>query len=245
MSTSSPDHIVKAYDNELARLDQYIAEMGGIAEVQLADAIDALIRRDVEKAQKVIAGDARLDALEAEIDAFTVHMIARRQPMAEDLRTIISALRTASVIERIGDYAKNIAKRTSALSQTPPVGPAKSIGRMGHLVQGMMKQVLDAYNERDVEKANDVRQRDQEVDIIHTSLFRELLTYMMEDPHSITGCTHLLFCAKNVERIGDHVTSIAENLIFLITGAAPEEARPKDDGSSYTVVEPTIPPNAS
>ncbi|MHC8510312.1 MAG: phosphate signaling complex protein PhoU [Rhodospirillales bacterium] len=238
MASEGVEHIVKAYDAELARLDQYIAEMGGLAEMQLAGAIDALLRRDVEKAESVVKGDKRLDALENEIEVFAVQMIARRQPVAEDLRTIISALRTAAVIERIGDYAKNIAKRTVALAQTPPLGPVRTIGRMGGLVQDMMKQVLDAYTGRDADKAEDVRRRDQEVDVMHTSLFRELLTYMMEDPHSITGCTHLLFCAKNVERIGDHVTSIAENLIFLTSGAHPDEDRPKDDGASYAVVEP-------
>ncbi|MHC8508467.1 MAG: phosphate signaling complex protein PhoU [Rhodospirillales bacterium] len=232
------EHIVKAFDAELAQLDRRIAEMGGLAEVQLAGAVDALLRRDAEKAESVIKADKRIDEMQTELEVFAVQMIARRQPMAEDLRTIISALRTAAVIERIGDYAKNTAKRSVALSQMPPLAQARSIGRMAALVQDMTKQVLDAYTSRDAEKAEDVRRRDQEVDVMHTSLFRELLTHMTEDPQSISGCTHLLFCAKNVERIGDHVTSIAENLIFLIRGTHPDEERPKDDSASYTVIEP-------
>lgn len=231
------NHIVKSFDDDLKRLDNIIAEMGGLAEVQLADAIDALLKRDANKATQVIASDKRLDALEAEVDELAVQMLALRQPMAEDLRVVITALRTASVIERIGDYAKNIAKRSVAISQSTPIGPTKTIGRMGGQVQIMIKNVLDAYVTRDASKAEDVRASDGEVDALHTSLFRELLTYMMEDPSHITACTHLLFIAKNIERIGDHATNIAENVHFLVHGNAPKEERSKEDESSFIVVE--------
>ncbi len=229
------DHIVKSFDDDLKRLDNIIAEMGGLAEVQLANAIEGLLKRDSEKANRVIASDKQLDALEQEVDALAVQMLALRQPMANDLRVVITALRTASIIERIGDYAKNIAKRTVAISQAAPTGPTKTIGRMGKQVQSMIKNVLDAYITRDAAKAEDVRVSDTEVDDLHTSLFRELLTYMMEDPGNITACTHLLFIAKNIERMGDHATNIAENVLFLVTGSAPDEDRIKGDDSSFVV----------
>jgi phosphate transport system protein len=178
----STNHIVKSFDEDLKKLDNTIAEMGGLAEVQLADAIEALIKRDTELADRVIAGDKKIDMLEADMDAHATTTLALRQPMADDLRVTITALRTASLIERIGDYAKNIAKRSVVLSQSPPLGPAKSINRMATLVQGMIKDVLDAYVARDVDKAEAVRARDADADLLHTSLFREILTYMMEDP---------------------------------------------------------------
>lgn len=232
------DHIVKSFDDDLGRVDSIIAEMGGLAERQLADAVEALVRRDAELAQTVIEGDKRIDELEAEIDDFTIRVLALRQPMAEDLRLVISALKMAANLERIGDYAKNVAKRTLILSSMEPVGNAtQSVQRMAAQVQSMIKNVLDAYGARDIDKAEDVRMRDEEVDLMHTSLFRELLTYMMEDPRNITACTHLLFVAKNVERIGDHATSIAEYVHFLVEGEMPAEERPKSDLSSQTVVE--------
>ncbi len=233
----STDHIVSSYDDDLKKLDNFIAEMGGLAEVQLADAIDALIKRDVEKAEKVIERDRLIDALEQELDEFATRMIALRQPLAEDLRAVIAALKTSSVIERIGDYAKNIAKRTIPLSQTPVVGPINSVVRMAELVQSMIKNVLDAYVSRDGDKANDVLNSDAEVDALYTSLFRELLTYMMEDPRVISSATHVLFVAKNIERIGDHATNIAGNVHFMVYGHPPEGRRPKSDASPYTVIE--------
>ena len=238
-------HIVKSFDDDLKRLDNIIAEMGGLAEVQLANAIDALMKRDSDKANQVITSDEQLDALEAEVDELAIQMLALRQPMAEDLRIVITALRTASIIERIGDYAKNIAKRTVAISQSAPIGPTKTIGRMGGQVQNMIKNVLDAYISRDAVKAEHVRASDGEVDALHTSLFRELLTYMMEDPSNITSCTHMLFIAKNIERIGDHATNIAENVHFLVHGNAPQEARTKEDESSSIVVETQPQPDAT
>ncbi|MCC7168054.1 MAG: phosphate signaling complex protein PhoU [Rhodospirillales bacterium] len=232
------DHIVKSFDAELEQLDRRIAEMGGLAESQLAQAVEALVKRDQTLADRVVAADRRLDAAEDQIDAFAVQLLARRQPMAKDLRAVIVALKTASILERIGDYAKNIAKRTTALAQSPPIGSAAAVARMARLVQEMIKTVLDSYLARDPAGARQVRQRDVEVDALHTSLFRELLTYMMEDPRNITPCTHLLFVAKNIERIGDHATSIAEKVIYLVEGHPPAEERPKGDASSTTVVAP-------
>ncbi len=233
------DHIVQSYDEELARLNNMIAEMGGLTEQQLAGAIDTLMRRDKEQAEKIISRDKKVDDYEAEIDAMTIRMLALRQPMAEDLRIVIATLKIASNLERVGDYAKNIAKRAQTLSASPIIGDATySLARMGNIVQGMIKNVLDAYLQRDIHMAVDVRDRDEDVDRLHTSLFRELLTYMMEDPRNITPCTHLLFIAKNVERIGDHVTGIAEQIYFMVQGEMLDDERPKGDQTSFTVVEP-------
>jgi len=232
------DHIVKSFDDDLGRLDAIIAEMGGLVERQLADVMTALIKRDVELAQKVIDADKRIDELETEIDQHTVTVLALRQPMADDLRAVIVVLKMAANLERIGDYSKNIAKRILVLSKMKPVGDtAQSVQRMGTLVQTMIKNVLDAYGTLDISKADEVRLSDQEVDRVHTSLFRELLTYMAEDSHHITACTHLLFVSKNVERIGDHVTSIAEYVHYLVSGEMPEEERPKSDLTSQASLE--------
>ena len=230
------EHIVTSFDDDLRRLDNIIAEMGGLAETQLANSIDAMVRRDAALARQVIESDKRIDALEREIDDLAVSMLALRQPVADDLRIVITALKTSGIVERIGDYAKNIAKRSVALAQTPPMGPTKTIARMGAQVQTMIKNVLDAYVARDADKADHVRASDSEVDMLHTSLFREILTYMMEDPRNISSCTHLLFVAKNIERIGDHATNIAENVHFLVNGSLPSEKRSKEDHSSYTVI---------
>jgi phosphate transport system protein len=232
------EHIVKAFDEQLNHLDNIIAEMGGLAEVQLADAIEALMQRDSDKAALVAAADVRIDQLESDIDHLAESLLALRQPMAADLRAVICALKTSGIIERIGDYAKNVAKRTAALVELPPVPPALPVARLGRLAQEMIKDVLDAYVTRDVVKAEMVRERDKELDTLYTSIFREFLTYMMEDPRNITPCTHLLFVAKNIERIGDHTTNIAENVYFLIEGKMPPEERQKGDASSFTVVGP-------
>ena len=233
----SNDHIVSSFDADLSRLDNMIAEMGGLAESQLARSVEALCKKDVEAAERIIPMDKRIDALEEEIYDFTVKLIALRQPMAADLRIIISAIKISSVIERIGDYAKNISKRTIVLKEGPSLtGALNSVSRMSDLVQIMIKQALDAYIERNAEKAGDVRARDREVDLLHTSLFRDLLTYMMEDPRHITPCTHLLFVAKNIERIGDHTTAIAEQVHFMVHGEMPADDRPKGDYSSTTIV---------
>ena len=232
------EHIVKVYDQELDQLNNAIARMGGLAELQLADAIEAVNRRDIEHAAQIVEADAKVDALEQEVQNQVIRLLALRQPMARDLRNIVAALKTSSDLERIGDYATNVAKRAIVLSQIPPVHPAYAIPRMGALAQRLIKNVLDAFAERDTEKALEVWRGDEELDEMYAGLFRELLTYMMEDPRNITPSTHLLFIAKNIERIGDHATNIAETVYFLVEGAAFREHRPKGDTSSFTLVSP-------
>jgi phosphate transport system protein len=231
------EHIIKSYDDELRRLDNAITEMGGLAENQLTHAIDAMQRRDTASAQTVIEGDVKVDELELEIEELVVRLLALRQPMARDLRQIIASLKIAADLERIGDYAANVAKRSLVLSQLPPVRPAYTVPRMGRLAQAMIKDILDAYVERDADKALAVWSRDEELDEMYTSCFRELLTYMIEDARNITPCTHLLFMAKNVERIGDHTTNIAETIYFLVHGTRLKETRRKGD---RTVVAPGV-----
>jgi phosphate transport system protein len=192
------EHIIKSYDQELQRLDNIVAEMGGTAESQLALALEALVRRDADLAAKVIESDAQVDELEREVESLVVRLLALRQPMARDLRQIIAALKISTDLERIGDYATNVAKRSIALDQIPPVRPVHALPRMGRLAGAMIKDVLDAYVERDADKAYAVWLRDEELDEMYTSLFRELLTYMIEDPRNITAGTHLLFMAKNL-----------------------------------------------
>ena len=235
------EHIVKSYDEELRRLNNTIAEMGGLAESQLADAIDAVVKRDSELAAIVVEGDTKVDQLERDLDNLVVRLLALRQPMARDLREIFAALKIASDLERMCDYAANVAKRAIALNQIPPVRPVYALPRMAHLAQLLVKDVLDAYVERDSDKALAVWNRDEELDEMYSSLFRELLTYMMEDPRNITASTHLLFMAKNIERIGDHATNIAENLYFLVHGTPLTQARPKGDKSSTEFIAPERP----
>lgn len=233
----SEQHIVKAYDDELTQLNSVIARMGGLAEAQLVSALEALSKRDSELASRTIEADAKVDALENEIDNRVVKMLALRQPMAKDLREIVAALKISSDLERIADYATNVAKRTISLVQAPTVRPAHVVPRMGKLALGMLRDVLDAYDTHDAKKAVDVWHRDEEVDEMYNSLFRELLTYMMEDARSITSCTHLLFMAKNVERIGDHTTNIAETLYFMVHGEPLLGMRPKGT-TDNAVVDP-------
>ena len=230
------EHIVSAFDDELRALRTAISELGGLAEAQLAMAIDAIGRRDVDCAQAARDADARIDAGEQDINTEVVRLLALRQPMAVDLRDIVSALKIAADIERIGDYAANIAKRAIVLCESPPVQPARSIPFMGEVAQRMVHDALDAYADRDAEKALAVWRADEELDAIYTSLFRELLTYMMEDPRTITPCTHLLFVAKNFERIGDHATNIAETLHFAVSGEPLATERPKGDQSTATKI---------
>ena len=206
------DHIVKAYDSEISSLKTMLAEMGGLAEEQLTNAITALSKRDVALADQVIARDEKLDLLEREIEEKAILTIAKRQPMAMDLREIMVAIRVSSDIERIGDLAKNTAKRTHAISEALPRRLATGLSRMGSMAQAQLKNVLDAYGLKDDEKAMKVWRADEDLDALYNSIFRELLTYMMEDPRNISLCTHLLFGAKNLERIGDHTTNIAENI---------------------------------
>ena len=229
-----PEHTVKSYDEELNQMTGTILRMGGMVEQQLAEAITALVKRDPELAARVIQDDKLVDRLEHEVDHLVMRLLALRQPMAVDLRLITASLKISSDLERIGDYAANVAKRADALSQVEPMRPVVVIPRMSLIVQGMIKDVLDAYMGRDVDKALDVWRRDEEVDEIYNSLFRELLTYMMEDPRHITPCTHLLFIAKNIERMGDHATNIAETISFLVTGTPLDEVRPKGDKTPFT-----------
>ena len=230
------EHIVKAYDAEINRLRSMISEMGGLAEAQIADSIKALQQRDNELAEKVIAADKKLDKFEADVEKMTIQMIALRAPIADDLREIFSALKICSMLERIGDYAKNVAKRSLVLTKSETIKPAVIVPQMTHLIREMLKDVLDAYIDRDSEKALAVWQRDKAVDDLYNSLFRELLTYMMENPKLITPSAHLLFIAKNIERIGDHTTNIAEIVYFLVEGEILEESRPKSDNTSYADV---------
>ena len=234
----STEHIVKSFDEELKQLSQMVAQMGGLAEAQLQTAIEALVARDAEGAARVVKSDVRIDQLERQISNQTIRMLALRQPMAQDLRQVVAALKISSDIERIGDYAANVAKRAIALTQSPPMRPVGAIARMGRLVQQIIKDTLDAYSDNNAEKAIAAWKRDQEVDDMYNSLFRELLTYMMEDPRNIGPSTHLLFIAKNIERIGDHATNIAETIYFVVHGVPLAETRPKGDTTSFTVVSP-------
>jgi len=232
------EHIVSSYDVELQDLRRRISEMGGIAEKMLVDSIHALLRRNTPLAQAVIAADARLDVLQREVEEHAILMIARRQPLAVDLRETISAIRVSGDVERIGDLAKNIAKRALAVAgQFQPQKIVVGVQHMSDLVIAQLKDVLDAYAQQDTRRALDVWQRDGQIDTLYTSLFRELLTYMMEDPRNISFCAHLLFCAKNIERIGDHTTNIAETIHYLVTGETLSIERPKNDRSSFATVE--------
>ena len=222
------DHTVKAFDKELSDLGVKIAEMGGLAEKMLTDAIDALIRLDLDLARATIATDPRVDALERDVEERAVLILARRQPMGIDLREIVAAMRIASDLERVGDLAKNIAKRTLVLQEEQRM-PRAMVGlrHMGQLAALQLKDVLDAYAQRDIERAKAVWNRDAEIDALDDSVFRDLLTFMMEDPRNISPCTHLLFCSKNVERVGDHTTNIAETVHYIVTGASLPVERPK------------------
>jgi phosphate transport system protein len=235
MATS--EHTVRAFDEELQDLARLVAEMGGLAEKEIADAIDALAKRDTDLAQHVMAVDLATDRLQREIEEKAILTIARRQPMAVDLREIISAMRVSNDLERIGDLAKNIAKRVVALNgDFPPQRLIRGVEHFADLVLTQLKAVLDSYAQRDVAKAIAVWKGDDKVDAMYTSLFRELLTYMMEDPRNITFCTHLLFCAKNLERMGDHATNIAETVHYMVEGRALADERPKGDTTSITPV---------
>ena len=228
----STDHIVKSYDTELARLTGEITRMGTMAAGQLDAALDVFNRRDTRAAERVVANDDAIDALEHEVSHDVIRLLALRQPMARDLREVLAALRIASDIERIGDYAANLAKRSIALNLAPPLAVAGGLTQLVMLAGGMLREVIAAYEARDTTRAMAVRDRDATLDAAYTSVFRELLTYMMEDPRNITPCTHLLFIAKNLERIGDHATNIAENIWFVVHGEPPAEARAKADTPS-------------
>jgi phosphate transport system protein len=231
------EHIVKSYDEDLSQLKTMLAQMGGLVEQQLDDAIDALTRRDTALADRVIQNDERVDVLEHQIEEKAILTIAKRQPVARDLREIMVAIRVASDLERIGDLAKNTAKRTHAMSDQLPRKLMAGVTRMGRLAQVELKNILDAYSRTDAEMAMEVWRSDEELDALYNSIFRELLTYMMEDPRNISLCTHLLFGAKNMERIGDHATNIAENIYYLVHGKPMTDERPKKDVTSAMRVD--------
>jgi phosphate transport system protein len=229
------DHTVKAFDEELDAITADLARMGGLAEAEVVDAIRAIAKSDVSLAGSVIGRDAKLDALDKEIERRAIRLIALRQPVADDLRRTVSAMKISANLERIGDLAKNIAKRAMVIVEAEPLTPVTgSIERMGELVVTRLKNVLDALTSREVEQAIAVWMNDHEVDEHYDAIFRELLTYMMGDPRTITPCAHLLFVAKNLERIGDHATNIAELLHYEITGAELTEERPRSDGLTRT-----------
>jgi len=227
-------HISSAFDRDLESLQALIMKMGGMVEASVRDAAEALVERDIERAAQVRAADTRIDTLEEEINQEAARVLALRAPTAGDLRTVLSVIKISANLERCGDYAKNLAKRTTVLVEMQPIdGAAGSILRLAREVELMLKDALDAYIQRDAELAEEVRHRDADVDQMYNALFREFLTHMMEDPRNITACMHLHFIAKNMERMGDHVTSIAEQVIYLVTGEMPDEGRPKSDRTPY------------
>ncbi|EFH10420.1 phosphate signaling complex protein PhoU [Pseudoroseomonas cervicalis] len=242
MQTEAPEqqseHIVRSYEEQLKRLREMVARMGGLAERQVADAASALIRRDTELASAVVGRDGEIDALETEIENFCVRLLALRQPMAADLRLIVAAMKVSTDIERIGDYARNAAKRAIVVSQQPQLGSLNGFQWMAKLVQENLKDAIDALVKEDAAAAERVWGADAPVDDIYNGIFREMLTHMMEDPRNITAATHLLFIAKNFERIGDHATNIAETVHYAVLGHMLPEDRPKSDASAYTVVRP-------
>ncbi len=231
-------HIVASFDDDLAELNTMLARLGGLAEKQFADAIDALERRDIQNIDEIIARDAELDEVEFALNERGIEIIALRAPVARDLRRVIVTLKVASVLERIGDYAKNVAKRSRVIIEHEnSKSDNVSLARMAGLVQQMLNQVLDAYVSSDADLAMDVRDRDMEVDRLHTSLFREMLERMSENPDQVSASSHLLFIAKNIERIGDHTTGIAEQIFFLKNGQYPSDERPKADKSSVSALK--------
>jgi phosphate transport system protein len=233
-----PEHMVKSYEEDLRKLRELVARMGGLAERAVADATTALMERNTELAGSVVSRDAEIDAVEREIEQFAIRLLALRQPMAADLRLIIGCFKASHNLERIGDYAANAAKRAIVVSQQPPLGSFNGFLRITRLVQENLKGALDALVAGDAAGAERVWAADQPVDEVYNGIFREMLTHMMEDPRNITAATHLLFIAKNLERIGDHATNIAETVHYAVRGEAITEDRPKSDRSPYAVVRP-------
>ncbi len=231
-------HTVRSYAEELKRLSGLITRMGGLAERQVADATHALVERDSDMAAQVVQRDVEIDRLEREIEGFTIRLLALRQPMGADLRIIVAAMRISHDLERIGDYARNAAKRAIVISEQPQIGSLNGFQRMARLVQENLKNAIDALVTMDAAKADEVWAADEPVDEIYNGIFREMLTHMMEDPRNITAATHLLFIAKNLERIGDHATNIAETVHFAVRGDTLTEERPKADASAYAVIRP-------
>jgi phosphate transport system protein len=226
-------HIAAAFDRDLESLQATIIKMGGLVEDAILNGAEALLTRDTEKAEQVRNGDKAIDALEDVVNDEAVRLMALRQPVSTDLRLVVSTLKLAQSLERVGDYAKNIAKRTSVLAELKPInGGDATLRRMAREVQGMLKDTLDSFVRRDTALARDVVGRDQDVDQMYNALFREFLTFMLEDPRNITACMHLHFIAKNLERMGDLVTNMAEQVIYVTTGQRPDDNRPKGDLTS-------------
>ncbi|MGR3321216.1 MAG: phosphate signaling complex protein PhoU [Pseudooceanicola sp.] len=233
-------HIASAFDRDLEAIQARIMKMGGLVEAAILEAAKSLEERDEELAEKVRAGDRAIDELEELINEECARLIALRSPTAVDLRIVLSVMKIAGNLERIGDYAKNMAKRTGVLIQMSPIeGSHSALRRMAREVELMLKDALDAYIKRDLDLARDIIQRDRDIDQMYNALFREFLTFMLEDPRNITACMHLHFIAKNNERMGDHVTSIAEQVVYLVSGEKPEDNRPKDDKTS---TDPSVAP---
>ena len=231
------EHIHSAFDHDLHNLQSSIMRMGGLVEASIMNTSRALSENDEVLARKIVDDDQLVDGLESEINLAALELLALRQPIAQDLRFVFAVLKIATNLERVGDYAKNVAKRTTVLLQTPPPnGAAASIRRLSHSVQVLLKDSLDSFAEKDEEKAREIIVRDRDIDLMYNSLFREFLTYMMEDPRSITPAMHLHFMAKNLERSGDHITSVAEQVVFLVTGEMPKDDRPVGDTTSYDAV---------
>jgi len=232
-------HIVSSFTEDMNELDSLVLQMGGLVEQQLQNAAKALRKEDRELAKQVLRGDDRINELEAELNDAAIRILALRQPVAIDLRNVVMSLKIARHLERIGDYAKNTARRTNTITKADAfTGSVGTLTRMSEMVQGMIKSALDAYSRRDAEAAEAVRESDINVDQMLNTLFRELLTYMMEDAGNISGAMHLLFIAKNIERMGDHVADIAKETIYMVTGEWPLEARDKQDKTSKMIVDP-------
>ena len=236
--SEAPEHLVKSFDQELNRLRNLMTQMGGIVESQVTLAAEAIMHRDAAAAARAVEEDPKVDALEREVEAFVIRLLALRQPVAGDLRQIVAALKITGDLERIGDYAANVAKRSIVLAQFSLPYSLAGLAHMARMVQGQLKSIIDALGDSDAAKAVEVWRSDQVVDDIYNAIFRELITYMMEDPRNITPCTHLLFIAKNLERIGDHATNIAENLYYAVKGESLPDSRPKGDTSAYAVIRP-------
>ena len=232
------EHIVKSFEQELKRLRVLITEMGGLVENEVALATQAVLEQDNLAAGRAVETDPKVDAVEREVEQFVIRLLALRQPVAQDLRLIVASLKITGDLERVGDYAANVAKRSIVLAQFSLPYSLAGFAHMARMVQGQLKLIIDALGDNDAEKAMEVWRSDQVVDDIYNAIFRELITYMMEDPRNITPCTHLLFIAKNLERIGDHATNIAENLYYAVKGETLPDSRPKGDMSAYAVIRP-------
>jgi len=231
------EHTVSSFDEDLKNIDRLITEMADLSASMVGSSIDALLHNNTAAAQRIISEDAIMDAKQRELDDRAITLIAKRQPMAQDLRNVLGAIRMAGDLERIGDLAKNVAKRVGAVGEGPtPRSLSQGIDDMATMVLAQIRDTAEAYAAHNAEKLAGVQSNDEKIDLKYTSVFRELLTYMMEDPRNITSCTHLLFCAKNLERIGDHVTNIAENAYFVLTGNQLPADRPKLDETATTVL---------